>query len=136
MGHVGYGDFTPKKPITMWFLIIFMLFSWAAFVIILGKAGSFQLEREHFWQLNDWGKVMEERGEHRARRRHFVDMSEEEMLAAAAAYRARFKAAELRLREEGPLPEDTGFRSRRCCCCTVGELMTDMNRRSVYGIFG
>ena len=81
-----YGDFTPKKPITIWFLTIFMLFSWAAFVIILGKAGSLQLEREHFWQLNDWGKVMETRGEQRARHHHFVSMSEEEMLAAAKEY--------------------------------------------------
>ena len=63
MGHVGYGDFTPQKDISIWFLIFFQLFAWAYMVVVLGKAGAFQAEREHAWQMNDWGEKMEKRGE-------------------------------------------------------------------------
>ena len=63
MGHVGYGEFAPKKPAATTFLIFYMLLCWAFFIVVLGKLGAASLEKEHGWQLNLWGCMMEERGE-------------------------------------------------------------------------
>ena len=65
MGHVGYGDITPQKPISLAFLIIFILCTWGGYTVIMGKVLNVFLRQEHLWELHD---IRQRTGRHVERR--------------------------------------------------------------------
>lgn len=136
MGHVGYGEFSPKKESSIIFLIFFQLLCWAFFVVVLGKIGAASLEKEHVWQLNFWGVKMEQSGENTQKHIHYMECSEEELLAKRRKYIARYEEMRALQEAEDPVVEERTWRDRRCCCCTAGTFAADVSRRSLYGLFG
>ena len=93
MGHVGYGDITPQKPISLAFLVIFILCTWGGYTVIMGKVINIFLKQEHQWQLRDNRVMVESTVEERIKHHLFFDLSEDELLAQRKAFRSQVHVA-------------------------------------------
>eukprot|EP00947_MAST-08B_sp_MAST-8B-sp1_P005112 g5112.t1 len=89
MGHVGYGDITPHKPISLAFMIVFILCTWGGYTVIMGKIINVFLKKEHLWELEDTRVRAEESCERRMKEHWFLELSDDELLAQRKAFRAQ-----------------------------------------------
>lgn len=128
MTHVGYGDITPQNTMSKLFLVFFMLFSWAAYTVVLGKVAVAMLKKEHFWELEDWGKIRERNGADIVKFTHFINYSEKQLLEDRRLYRARKAEKYRNARTEVPVVEEVLSCWSRC--------RKDLSRRTLWGIFG
>lgn len=128
MTHVGYGDITPQHNMSKLFLVFFMLFAWGAYTVVLGKVAVYMLKKEHFWELEDWGKIREKNGGDIVKFTHFMNFSEKQLLEDRRLYRARKAEKYRNAPAKVPVEEIPLTRWQR--------ISNDLSRRTLWGIFG